>query len=228
MSDINNDGPQNGNETEAGGTDSPSGEAAPAKPSFMDRVKVLFAAVLATTRTHMWWWIGGGGAVLVGAAVAVVLFGGFLGPSGATVCTVSLQKAKDYGVISPSATLASTSMSSTDVANRKQCRAQVGDEVFILVSDIKGKDTEDKKCRDYDKQDGCIKLYSVARDDGLTTYQVRDIPPDETDEAILAAEKKAAEAQGGGAAAPLPGLGGEDSGVIETESANDGGQPNPY
>ncbi len=177
-------------------------------------------AVKASIKTHKWWWAGGGGALLAAVIAAVVVFGGFLGPSGKTVCTVGLQQAKDFGVISPSATLAGTSAESTDVKDRKKCSAQVGEEVFVIQADIKTEDSEHKKCRDYDKQSGCIMVYSVARTNGMTTYQVREIPPDETDEAIEAAEKQAAESGGGGPAG-APAAGASDSGAIDTETAVD-------
>jgi hypothetical protein len=178
-------------------------------------------SVGASIRTHKWWWAGGGGAFLAAVIAAIVVFGGFLGPSGKTVCTVGLQLAKDYGVISPSAELASTSAESTDVADRKQCSVQVGGDAYVVQADIKSEDSEHKSCRDYVKQSGCIMLYSVARTDGLTTYQVREIPPDETDEAIEAAEKQAAESGGAAPGGQAPGVAETDSGLIDTETAVD-------
>jgi hypothetical protein len=202
-------------------------------------IEPTFQAILATTKTHKWWWVGGGGGALAAIIVAVVVFGGFFGPSGRTVCTVGLQQAKDFGVISPSATLASTSAKSTDVADRKKCSAEVGEEVYVIQADIKAEDSEHKKCRDYEKQAGCIMIYSVARSDGMTTYQVREIPPDETDEAIEAAEKQAAESGGGSGESnggPALGAGESGPGAIDTETSVDNssgaqgggsGQPGP-
>ena len=140
-----------------------------------------FAAITHSFKTKAGWWIGG---VVVIAAAAAVVFGGLLGPSGAAVCTASLNQARDFGVISPSATLDSTSAKAVDGKNRKSCVARVGDDTYTLVADIKNVDNAHKACRDYVKQQGCIALYSVARSDGMTTYQVRQIPPNDTDEAL--------------------------------------------
>jgi len=172
-------------------------------------------AVLKTTRTHKWWWAGGGGVVLAGAIAAALVFGGFFGPSGKAICTATLDQAKDYGVIPTSASLASNSAKSTDVKDRRHCAAQVGDDNYDLLADVK---SDDKACRKDLKGEDCVKLYSVARSDGMVTYQVREIPPDETDAAIAASENQQA-ASGGNP-------GGADNGAgnptdIETETAVD-------
>jgi len=171
-------------------------------------------AILATTKTHKWWWVGGGSAGGVAIIALVLVFGGILGPSGKQICTATLTQAKDFGVLSPSATLASNSAKSTDVADRRACTAQVGEETFTLLVELKAVDREQRKCRDL-KQPGCVALYSVARSDGMTTYQVREIPPDETDEAIAAKEgaPKLPAANTGG--------GGGDSGDLDTDTAVD-------
>jgi hypothetical protein len=139
-------------------------------------------AIIASTKTKPGTWLGG--AVVVAGVAALLVFGGLFGPSGTAICTASLTQARAYGVISPSAVLDSSSAKSTDVKNRKSCIAKVGDDTYTLVADIKSEDAEHRKCRDYAKQGGCIALYSVARSDGMTTYQVREIPPGETDEAL--------------------------------------------
>lgn len=204
--------PKCGNETEPGTPVCPSCGETLAKPGFMGKLQATIGAILATTRTHKWWWAGGGGAVVAAAVAAIVVFGGFLGPSGKAVCTATLGLAKDYGVIPMSAKLASNSAESTNVKNRKKCTATADSDTYNLLTDVKCKDVAKKKS-------DCVALYSVARSDGLTTYQVREIPPDQTDEAVEAAEKKAAEAQAG-SMKPLPGLGG-DGGTIDTETTVD-------
>lgn len=141
-----------------------------------------FGAIIASTKTKPGIWIGG--AVVVVGVAALLVFGGMFGPSGKAICTASLDQARAFGVISPSAVLDSSSAKSTDVKNRKSCIAKVGDDSYTLVADIKNEDAEHRKCRDYIKQGGCIALYNVARSDGMTTYQVREIPPGETDEAL--------------------------------------------
>jgi hypothetical protein len=169
-------------------------------------------AILATTKTHKWYWVGGGSAAGVALIAVILVFGGILGPSGKQICTATLSQAKDFGVISPSASLASNSAKSTGVADRRACTAQVGEETYTLLVDLKAVDREQRKCREL-KQPGCVALYSVARSDGMTTYQVREIPPDETDEAIAAKE--------GAAKPPAINTGGGDSGDLDSETAVD-------
>ncbi len=142
---------------------------------------------------HPRYWMAGGGVFVAAVAAAVVVFGGFLGPSGKQICTASLNLARDYGVISPSATLASDTAKSTDVDGRRSCTAQADGETFTLLADLKKKDAKKKPCKNFEKQDGCVALWSVARSDGMTTYQVRTIPPDQTDEALAAKNPPAAQ-----------------------------------
>ncbi len=172
-------------------------------------------AILATTQSHRTYWFAGGGVVAVAAIAAIVVFGGFLGPSGKDICMASLNQAREFGVISPNATLASSSAKSTDVKNRKQCSVQADGETFTLLADVKTEDAVQKKCKDFKKQSGCVALYSVARSDGMTTYQVREMPPDETDEA-LAAQSPPPPAPG--AAAPAAAA---DAGGLDTDTAVD-------
>jgi len=170
-----------GTNLEAGSTNCP-GCGAPQGASDATAAAGGLSAILASAKTHIWYWAGG--AVAVAAIAAVLVFGNVFGPSGRAVCTATLNQARDFGVISPSAVLASTSAKSTDVKNRKSCAAKVGEDTFTLTADIKTEDNDHKKCKDYVKQNSCIQLYSVARSDGMTTYQVREIPPGETDEAL--------------------------------------------
>lgn len=178
--------------------------AAPVEPPPPNRYQEMLDRVLATTKTHKWYWAGGGGGVVVVAVLAILFFTGVFGLSGKAICTATLTQAKDFGVISPSATLSSNSAKSTDVDGRRQCAAEAGGDSYVLLVDVKNEDLEHKKCKDFAKQADCLKLYSVARTDGMTTYQVREIPPGETDEALLGsqgaapAEAAAANADGGG------------------------------
>jgi len=180
-------------------------------------------AILATTQTHKWYWAGGGGGALVVAVLAVLFFTGVFGPSGRAICTSTLTQAKDFGVISPSATLASSSAKSTDVKNRRQCTAQVGDDTYVLQVDIQAEDTAHKKCTDFTKQTDCVKLYSVARSDGMTTYQVRAIPPDETDEALLGQAPGAAPPGSPPPGAAAPDSGAAEPGGLDSQTAVDNG-----
>ncbi len=190
---------------------------------FVGKLQAALDGILATTRTHPAYWMAGGGVAGVAVIAAVVVFGGFLGPSGKQICTASLNLARDYGVISPSATLASNSAESTDVKGRKSCTAQADSDKFTLLVDVKKVDDAKKPCKDFVKQSGCVALYSVARTDGMTTYQVRAIPPDETDEALAAENPAAAPAAGGAGAADSA----QDSGGIDSDTAvdNSGSMP---
>jgi hypothetical protein len=134
----------------------------------------LLSAIQASIQTHKWWWAGGGGAAVVAIAALVIVFGGFFGPSGKAICTIALEHARDYGVIPTTATLANTDAKSTDVKNRRVCTAQTGGNEYRLVADITCKNMKNKEC---------IALYSVERADGLSTYQVRQVPNDDTDAA---------------------------------------------
>lgn len=181
----------------------------------------LLASIVASFSTHKWFWIGGT-PVVVAALAAALYFGGLFGPNGQAICEATLTQAKDFGVLSPSAVLASHDAKSTDVKGRKSCTASVGEDSYTLQVDVKNEDASHKPCRDLKKQNSCVALYSVARSDGLTTYQVREIPPDETDEAILAAEGQAnAAAPAGGVPAGEAGAPSAESGMDDTETAVD-------
>ena len=156
-------------------------ETLPTPPSKID-------AILATVQTHKAYWIGAVAAVAVVVTGAALYFSGVFGPSGRDICFATLTQARDFGVISPSAELASTSAKSTDVKGRKSCTATAGGETFTLLVNLKTEDAAHKKCKDLKKQNSCVALYSVARSDGMTTYQIREIPPGETDEALAASE----------------------------------------
>ena len=211
--------PQCGNELASDTAQCPhcGAQQEPAQQAPANGFQAIVQTVIASTKTHKMFWAGGAGGVLIVAIAAIVVFGGFFGPSGNVICTATLTQAREFGVISPTATLASSSAKSTDVNDRKECTAQVGNDTYVLLTDVKAVDSEQKKCRDFAKQPGCVKLYSVARSDGMTTYQVRQIPPDQTDEAILASEGQAGApppAAGAGQAAP-------DSSALDTETSVD-------
>jgi hypothetical protein len=176
--------------------------------------KFSLDAILATSKTHPTYWYAGGGGVAVVAIAAIVFFGGFFGPSGRDICTAALTQAKDYGVISPSATLASTSAKSTDVKARRQCTAQADSDTFTILADIKTETADHKKCKDM-KTPGCVAIYSVARSDGMTTYQVREIPPGETDEALAASQPQVPPPPGAAPAAD------SDAGGLDSETTTD-------
>jgi hypothetical protein len=148
----------------------------------------LLSAIQASIHTHKGWWAGGGGAAVVAIAALVVVFGGFFGPSGKAICTIALEHARDYGVIPVTTTLANTDAKSTDVKNRRLCTAQAGGNDYRLTVDITCKDMKNKDC---------IALYSVERADGLSTYQVRQVPDDDTDAAADAGSPAAGGKNGG-------------------------------
>jgi len=197
---------------------SPVSETTPTPPSTVD-------ALLATIQTHKTYWIGGGSAVAVVAIAAGLYFGGVFGPSGRDICLATLTQARDFGVISPSAELASISAKSTDVKGRKSCTANAGGETYTLLADIKTEDAAHKKCKDLKKQNSCVALYSVARTDGMTTFQVREIPPGETDEALAANSPPPPPPEQGAAPGQAAPAAQTDSGGLDTDTAVDNTAP---
>lgn len=215
MPEETNTCPSCGNQIEAAYQECPNCGARQRQLGFVGKFKNGLGGFLGTTKTNPMPWMIGGGVVGVAAIAAAVVFSGLLGPSGKDICMASLNQARDFGVLSPSATLASNTAKSADVKNRKQCSVQADGETFTLLADVKSEDAAHKTCKDFKKQPGCVALYSVARSDGMTTYQVREIPPDETDEALAAQSPPPPAAPGAapGAAA--------DSGGIDSETAVD-------
>lgn len=140
--------------------------------SAIETLAKLYAAALVSLKTHRWWWAGGGGAVLVVvAAVLVVVYGGFFGPSGKAICSAALTDARDYGVVPPDAALVSNEAKKTDLDNRRVCTAQSGNDQYLLTIDVTCDKVSDRACHS---------LYAVAHADGLSTYQVRSVPDDQT------------------------------------------------
>ena len=161
----------------------------------------LLAAILASMKTRKWWWAGGGGAALVAIAAAVVVFGGFFGPSGKAICTVAVEHARDYGIIPPSAVVSNAGGKSTDVKNRRLCTASANGNSYNILADLVTGDTTEVKCKnikDITKSKDCIALYSVERSDGLSMYQVRQVPDDDTDVPVDAANAGGGETQKAG------------------------------
>ena len=146
--------------------------------------------ILATTKMHKWWWAGGGGATLVAIVALVIVFGGFFGPSGTSICKAAVDRARDYGVVPYTAT-AGTEAKKTDVKDRRTCEAQVGDDKYIVTADL--------SCKDMTKAD-CLGLYSVQSGDGKSTYQMR--APEEDVSENAAATPGAVPAGAAPAAAP--------------------------
>ncbi len=159
-----------------------------------EAISKLLETIVASTKTHKWWWAGGGGATLVAVVVLVVVFGGFFGPSGKAICTPMLEQARAYGVVPPSASLASSEAKKDDkISGRRLCTAQAGDDKFILSVDL--------SCNDLKKPD-CLSLYAVERGDGLSTYQKRK---EETDQGMASmAPPPAEQAAPDNAAVPSP------------------------
>jgi hypothetical protein len=150
-----------------------------------EAISNLFAAILQSTKTHKWWWAGGGGAALVAIAAVVVVFGGFFGPSGKAICTATLTRARDYGVVPMTASLLNNKAASTEVKGRRICVAQADNDQYNMAVDVKCDKLKNKEC---------ISLYSVERADGLSIYQVR----------IESDAEKAAEAAGQSAGNAIP------------------------
>jgi hypothetical protein len=132
----------------------------------------LYEAFLASLKTHKGWWAGGGGIVVVAvAAVLVVTYGGFFGPSGKGICTAVLKDATSYGVLPGDATLVGDEAKKTDVKDHRVCTAQTGNNKYLITAAITCSKVSDGKC---------VTLYAVESSDGLSTYQLRHVPDDET------------------------------------------------
>lgn len=163
----------------------------------LDTVSKVFAAVLASMKTHKWWWAGGGGAAVVAIAAAIIIFGGFLGPSGRLICTATLDSARNFGVVPYTASLASSDAKKTDVKDRRVCQAKADGDTYNMTVDLKCKDSKRIK------KGECTTLYSVERADGLSTFQVRQVPPDEENEAAAVPPVSPAAAPNAGAQSPV-------------------------
>lgn len=134
----------------------------------------LFEALLQSLKAHKWWWAGGGTAAIlvIAAGVAYSVYGeSWFGPSGKTICTAALSDARDYGVVPNDSALASNEAKQTKVDGRRICTAQSGSDTYLITADVTCKKIKDGKC---------LTLYAVERSDGLSTYQVRSVPDDET------------------------------------------------
>jgi hypothetical protein len=128
------------------------------------------------------------------------------------VCKVALEHARDYGVVPGDATLASSSAKKTDVADRWLCSALADNNQFNLTVDVTCKDPKNKDC---------ISLYNVARSDGMMTYQVRQVPDDDSDAGVDMGSQAAAagDAQSGGDT--------QDIGVAPGGDVGSATQPSP-
>jgi len=151
----------------------------------------FFVGVWAFIRPYKWWWAGGAGGVVVAGAVAgVVMFGGFFGPSGTAICTAALTHAKAFGVVPYDASLSNHDAKKTKIDKRRQCEASDGDtpdDHYVMTVDLKCDKIPADKDGTYDKDGKCVELYGVARADGLSTYQVRQVPNDADDTPAQAA-----------------------------------------
>lgn len=145
----------------------------------LDTLKSLIAALLDSIKAHTLYWAGGAGGVLVIVAVALVLtFGNVFGPSGRAICHTAFDQAKNYGVIPQDASQSDASGKATEIEGRRACEATGGGETYTLYADL--------KCNDL-KKDDCLSLYAVERSDGLSMYQMRQVP-DDGDESVAAAQ----------------------------------------
>lgn len=165
-----------------------------------------FGMLKSSIKSHKWIWIGGAVVVVAAAAVATLWLSGVFGPSGRAVCKISVERARDYGTLPPGAQ-PEGSTKSTDVSGRKSCIAKADGDTYTVTVDI--------KCKDLKNAD-CLPIYSVERDDGMSFYQVRQIPNDGDDgEASGTADAGPSPEENGAATAP------DGSMVIDTDVAPD-------
>lgn len=141
----------------------------------MSAISTWVSRIKVSIKAHKWIWAGSGAAVVAVAVVAGLYFGGFFGPSGRAICKVAVDRAKAYGALTPSAKQ-DGSAKRTDVNDRKTCMVADGSDKYVVTVDL--------KCKDL-KNDDCLPIYSVEREDGLSLYQVRTVPNDAEDVASV-------------------------------------------
>jgi hypothetical protein len=148
-------------------------------------------ALNASIRAHKWIWAAGGGVGLVAAVAAVVVFGGFLGPSGRTVCEIARFEAVQYGAVPTDAALQGSGKASK-IKGGRECTLTSGDDTYIATAQLVCKDVSKdlalmklvkagKPVKDakWDDLGRCVLLYAVERSDGLALYQKRALPDDD-------------------------------------------------
>jgi len=157
----------------------------------LDQVKRLFSALKASVRAYTWYWAGGAAVVVAGVA-ALLIFGNLFGPSGRTVCQIARYQTVVFGVLPGDATLEGSGKAAK-VAGRRECTLTSGGETYIAttemtcrnvdieLAEIKSFETKKPLPKEFAQVDKrCFSLYAVERSDGLTIYQKRAVPDDET------------------------------------------------
>jgi hypothetical protein len=80
----------------------------------------------------------------------------------ATVCTITLNSAKNFGIVPQYGQLATPKLALTNVQGRYACIAQTKVARYVLYVDL--------QCRDL-KSPRCVSLYNVSQADGTVLYQ---------------------------------------------------------
>ena len=128
--------------------------------------------------------IGLAAVVIVGSIGAAIIFGkhhagtgGGMGSSGGrdlsarSLCEATLDTARDFGVLTPDATLASSDAQSGDTKDRFICQAKIGAVTVTMAVDQLCTDMGNPKC---------LAIWNISDSTGQTLYQQRDfLPPDD-------------------------------------------------
>jgi len=80
----------------------------------------------------------------------------------AAVCTLTLNNAKNFGIVPQYGELATLRLSATDVPGRYICVAQTKVAKYLMAVDL--------QCRDL-RSPRCVSLYNVSQADGTVLYQ---------------------------------------------------------
>jgi hypothetical protein len=80
----------------------------------------------------------------------------------AAVCTLTLNNAKNFGIVPQYGQLATLRLSATDVQGRYICVAQTKVAKYLMAVDL--------QCRDL-RSPRCVSLYNVSQADGTVLYQ---------------------------------------------------------
>lgn len=120
-----------------------------------------------------WWWMHGTHKTVVAAKRPNLL--GVMGdtvtaldttlPDKDKICSASLTRALDFGILPPGASLASQEAKEGQPEGRYTCEAQGVDGKYSLIVDASCPGSQDKTC---------FALDSVRRDDGAVVYQRRN------------------------------------------------------
>jgi hypothetical protein len=80
----------------------------------------------------------------------------------ASVCTITLNMAKNFGIVPQYGQLSTLRLSATDVQGRYICQAQTKVAKYLMAVDL--------QCRDL-RNPRCVSVYNISQADGSVLYQ---------------------------------------------------------